>query len=379
MIFQTLCLKKIIAELPASLEIISWQARAGQIQSDPEGATLSIKIGINGLGRIGRCVLRAWKQNPVFEIGLINDLGDAKTLGHLLRYDSVHGPWPADVKADEQGLCIDGIKIPISKESDPGRIPWKQHGVDLVLECTGFFTNADKAKAHIEGGGAKKVIISAPAQGQDVTLVLGVNLNMYQPLAHHIISNASCTTYCLAPVARVLMESFGIVSGLMTTIHSYTNDQKLLDLAHRDLRRSRAAALSMIPTTTGAAKALSEVLPALKGKLDGYALRVPTPNVSLLDLTVRLEKPASVSSVNDAFLRAKHDPSYQGVLDTSDQPLVSCDYNGNLHSATIDLLSTQVSLDLVKVLAWYDNEMAYAHRLYQVAHFVATQGFGGLS
>jgi glyceraldehyde 3-phosphate dehydrogenase len=242
-----------------------------------------------------------------------------------------------------------------------------------VLECTGIFTDGAKARAHIEHGGAQKVLISAPAKGPDATLAVGINLETYDAARHHVISNASCTTNCLAPVAKVLLENFGIVHGMMTTIHSYTNDQRILDLPHKDLRRARAAALSMIPTTTGAAKALSEVIPALKGKLDGYAMRVPTPNVSVVDFTARLEKPFTVQAVNDAFRAATRDPRYMGVLAVNEEPLVSGDFNGDAHSATVDINSTQMVGDLVKVVAWYDNEMGYATRLYELAKFVSTQ------
>ncbi len=335
-----------------------------------------MKIGINGFGRIGRCVLRAWQKHPDLEIALINDPGDSEGLAHLLQYDSIHGRFPEEVSATQHELRVSNRSIPLTHEKDPAQIPWKQYGVHLVLECTGVFTEASKAKAHIDGGGAKKVLISAPAKGHDITLVLGVNHTNYVPNKHHILSNASCTTYCLAPVAKALMESFGIAYGMMTTIHSYTNDQRLLDLSHKDLRRSRAAALSMIPTTTGAAKALSEVLPSLAGKMDGYALRVPTPNVSLVDLTVRLERPASASQINEALTKASNNPSYMGVLAVSNKPLVSTDYNGDPHAATVDLLSTQTVGDLAKVLAWYDNEMGYATHLYEMAKFLLQKDAG---
>jgi glyceraldehyde 3-phosphate dehydrogenase len=339
---------------------------------------MAVRIGINGFGRIGRCVVRAWQRNTQgCEIVAINDITDPATLAHLLQYDSVHGRMPGHARAEEGALDVNGKRIAVFAEKDPAKLPWQKLGVDVVLECTGLFTEAAKARAHIDAGGAKKVLISAPAKSPDITLAVGINLEAYDPSRHHIISNASCTTNCLAPVAKVLLNNFGIANGMMTTIHSYTNDQRILDLPHKDLRRARAAALSMIPTTTGAAKALSEVLPALKGKLDGYAMRVPTPNVSVVDFTARLEKPATVQQINDAYRAAASDPSYRGVLGVTDEPLVSSDFNGDLHSATVDLRSTQVIGDLAKVLAWYDNEMAYATRLYELALFVAEKGLSG--
>jgi len=337
---------------------------------------MAVRIGINGFGRIGRCVLRAWqadKDRNGYEFAAINDLTDTATLAHLLKYDSVHGRYAGQVSVDGSALVVDGHSIKITAEKDPAKLHWKDWGVEIVLECTGLFTEGPKARVHIDAGGAKKVLISAPAKGPDCTLAIGINLETYNPSAHHVISNASCTTNCLAPVAKVLLESFGIVNGMMTTIHSYTNDQRILDLPHKDLRRARAGALSMIPTTTGAAKALSEVIPALKGKLDGFSMRVPTPNVSAVDLTVRLEKPATVEEVNNAFRAAAKDPRYLGVLAVSEEPLVSCDFNGNPHSATVDLQSTQVVGDMVKAVAWYDNEMGYATRLYELAKFVAAK------
>lgn len=335
---------------------------------------MAVRVGINGFGRIGRCVLRAWRRDPErdnYQFVAVNDLTDTPTLAHLLKYDSVHGRYPGEVTTEGNHIVADGQRLLVTAEKDIGKLDWKAHGVSIVLECTGIFTDASKARLHIEHGGAEKVLISAPAKGPDVTLAVGINLDAYDPRRHNIISNASCTTNCLAPVAKVLLENFGIVSGMMTTIHSYTNDQRILDLPHKDLRRARAAALSMIPTTTGAAKALSEVIPALKGKLDGYAMRVPTPNVSAVDFTARLEKPFTVQAVNDAYRAAAKDPRYMGVLAVSDEPTVSCDFNGDPHSATIDLGSTQLVGDMVKVLAWYDNEMGYATRLYELAKFVA--------
>ena len=334
------------------------------------------RIGINGYGRIGRSVLRAFHAAGYpsdVEIVAVNDLTDPKTLAYLTAHDSLHGHYPGAVTTDGNKLVVDGRPIVVTAEKAPAQIPWKAAGVQVVLECTGRFTEADQAKAHLAGG-AKKVLISAPAKGQDVTLALGINHALYDPAKHHVISNASCTTNCLAPVARALDEAFGIVSGMMTTVHSYTNDQSILDLPHKDLRRARAAAVSMIPTTTGAAKALSEVLPRLKGKLDGFAVRVPTPNVSMVDLTVRVEKAATKDQVNEVFRKAAVDPSYLGVLAVTDEPLVSVDFQGDAHSATVDLPSTMVLGDLVKVVAWYDNETGYATRLFELARLVGQKG-----
>jgi glyceraldehyde 3-phosphate dehydrogenase len=329
-----------------------------------------VRIGINGFGRIGRGFVRCLAATPeVFDLVLINDLTDVGTLAHLLRHDSVHGKYPGTVATKDGALVINGNTVKISAEKDPAAIKWRDAGVDLVIEATGRFVDKDGAGKHLAGG-AKKVLISAPAKQPDVTLCMGINLDMYKPAEHHVISNASCTTNCLAPVAKVLHETFGVVSGLMTTIHSYTNDQQILDLPHKDLRRARAAALSMIPTTTGAAKALKEVLPAMAGKLDGMAIRVPTPNVSLVDLTARLEKKATAQEVNDAF-RAAAAGALRGILAVSDEPLVSCDYNGDRHSSTVDAPLTTATGDLVKVMAWYDNEMGYSQRLLDLAKFVA--------
>jgi glyceraldehyde 3-phosphate dehydrogenase len=328
------------------------------------------RIGINGFGRIGRGFVRCLaEQRDTFDLVLINDLTDVATLGHLLKYDSLHGRYPGTVEVTGDGLVINGDEVKISATKDPTQIPWKDLGVDIVLECTGKFVDKEGAGKHLTGG-ARKVIISAPAKSPDVTLCMGINLDMYKPGEHHVISNASCTTNCLAPVAKVLHEKFGIVNGLMTTIHSYTNDQQILDLPQKDIRRARAAALSMIPTTTGAAKALKEVLPAMAGKLDGFAIRVPTPNVSVVDLTVRLEKPANTDAVNAAFREAAAGP-LKGILAITDEPLVSCDYNGDRHSATVDAALTKAIGDQVKVIAWYDNEMGYSQRLFDLARFVA--------
>jgi glyceraldehyde 3-phosphate dehydrogenase len=290
-----------------------------------------VRVGINGFGRIGRGFVRCLAEaKDSFDLILINDLTDVGTLGHLLRHDSLHGRYPGTVETKEGALVINGDTVKISAEKDPGAIKWKDLGVDIVIESTGRFVDKAGAGKHLSSG-AKKVLISAPAKDPDVTLCMGINLEAYKPAEHHIISNASCTTNCLAPIAKVLHETFGIVSGIMTTIHSYTNDQQILDLPHKDLRRARAAALSMIPTTTGAAKALKEVLPAMAGKLDGMAIRVPTPNVSLVDLTCRLEKAADAKTVNEAFRKAAAGP-LKGILAVSDEPLVSCDYNGDKHS-----------------------------------------------
>ncbi|HVV85672.1 MAG TPA: type I glyceraldehyde-3-phosphate dehydrogenase [Kofleriaceae bacterium] len=329
-----------------------------------------VRIGINGFGRIGRGFVRCLAEaRDAFDLVLVNDLTDTKTLAHLLRHDSVHGRFPGTVGIEGNDLLVAGDKVLITAHKDPAAIPWRDHGVEVVIESTGKFVDKEGCSKHLAGG-AKKVIISAPAKGPDVTLCCGINLEAYKPAEHHIISNASCTTNCLAPVAKVLHETFGIVSGLMTTIHSYTNDQQILDLPHKDLRRARAAALSMIPTTTGAAKALKEVLPAMAGKLDGQAIRVPTPNVSLVDLTARLEKKATAQEVNDAFRAAAAGP-LKGILAVSDEPLVSCDFNDDRHSSTVDSALTSVAGDLVKVLAWYDNEMGYSQRLFDLARFVA--------
>ncbi len=328
-----------------------------------------VRIGINGFGRIGRGFVRCLADaREAFDLVLINDLTDVKTLGFLLTHDSIHGRYPGTVEIDGNALIVNGDRVLVTAEKDPSAIPWKQHGVDIVIECTGKFVDKEGAGKHLAQ--AKKVLISAPAKGHDATLCCGINLETYDPAKHHLISNASCTTNCLAPVAKVLNDSFGVISGLMTTIHSYTNDQQILDLPHKDLRRARAAALSMIPTSTGAAKALKEVLPALAGKLDGMAIRVPTPNVSLVDLTVRVEKPATAQAVNDAMRAAAAGPM-KGILAVSDEPLVSCDYNGDRHSSTVDAALTTVIGDQIKVLSWYDNEMGYSQRLFDLARFVA--------
>lgn len=333
-----------------------------------------VKVGINGFGSIGRRFFRIAQKQDVFEIVAINDLTDAATIAHLLKYDSNYGIFDADVRAEGSNLVVNGREITVFAQRDPASIPWRTEGVDIVIESTGLFTDADKARAHIAGGGAKKVIISAPASHEDATIVLGVNEKTYDPSRHQIISNASCTTNCLAPVAKVLDEVFGIESGLMTTVHSYTNDQRLLDLPHPDLRRARAAAMNIIPTGTGAARALHLVLPQLKGKLNGMSLRVPTPVVSIVDLTVNTARTLTKDAVNAAFQEAAA-TSLQGILEYCDQPLVSSDFKGNPHSSIFDSRETMAMGDhMVKVLAWYDNEWGYANRLADVCRMVAEQG-----
>ncbi len=329
------------------------------------------KIGINGFGRIGRLVLKAalTKKDPELDFVAVNDLTDSKTLAHLFKYDSTFGIYPGEVTAKDDALVIDGKEIKVYSEKDPANLPWKDLGVKIAVESTGHFTEASKAAAHISAG-AQKVIITAPAKQEDITIVLGVNEEMYQPEKHHIISNASCTTNCLAPAAKVLIDNFGIQKGLMTTIHSYTNDQVTLDFPHKDLRRARAAAISMIPTTTGAAKAIGLVIPALKGKMDGLAIRVPTPNVSLVDLVVLTEKTTSKEEVNNAFRKAVAGP-LGAYLDYTELPLVSRDFNGNPKSSIVDGLSTVViDGNMVKVMAWYDNEWAYSCRVIDLAGYI---------
>src|SRR6059036_2519036 len=330
---------------------------------------MAIKVGINGFGRIGRNLYRAAMDDRDIEIVAVNDITDPKTLAHLLKYDSVLGNLKANVSHGEDNISVDGQTIKVFKERDPGKIDWPSFGVDVVVESTGLFTNAEDARKHLRGP-VKKVIISAPAKNEDITICLGVNDKAYDPAKHHVISNASCTTNCLAPVAKVLHETFGIERGLMTTIHSYTNDQKLLDLPHSDLRRARAAALSMIPTSTGAAKAIGLVLPELKGKLDGIAIRVPTPDVSLVDLTVRTAKPVSVEAANQAFKNAANGPM-KDVLQFVEEELVSADFLHNPHSSIVDGPLTNVIGDrLVKVFSWYDNEWGFSCRLRDVIKLV---------
>ncbi|GAM11068.1 glyceraldehyde-3-phosphate dehydrogenase [Geobacter sp. OR-1] len=321
-----------------------------------------MRIAINGFGRIGRMVFRAALKEKSIEVVAINDLTDAKTLAHLLKYDSVHGTFAAKVEVKDDAIVVNGKAIKIYKEKDPAALPWKKEKVDVVLESTGLFTDRAKAELHLKAG-AKKVVISAPATNEDITIVMGVNSDLYDPKKHNIISNASCTTNCLAPVAKVLHDSFGIEKGLVTTVHSYTNDQNILDLPHKDLRRARAAAMSMIPTKTGAAKAIALVMPDLKGKMDGMAIRVPTPNVSVVDLVVTLKKKTDADKVNAALKKAAKG-ALKGVLGFEEEELVSIDYNGNPLSSIVDAGSTKVIGDnMVKVLSWYDNECGFSQRV----------------
>jgi glyceraldehyde 3-phosphate dehydrogenase len=334
---------------------------------------MAVKVGINGFGRIGRNVFRAALKNPEIEIVAVNDLTDAKTLAHLLKYDSVHGTLDAEVSVNGNNIVVNGKEIIVKAERDPAKLGWGELGVEIVVESTGRFTNREDAAKHLEAG-AKKVIISAPAKNEDITIVMGVNHDKYDPANHHVISNASCTTNCLAPFAKVLHEKFGIKRGMMTTVHSYTNDQQILDLPHKDLRRARAAAESIIPTTTGAAKAVALVLPELKGKLNGMAMRVPTPNVSVVDLVAELEKEVTVEEVN-AALKAAAEGELKGILAYSEEPLVSRDYNGSTVSSTIDALSTMViEGSMVKVVSWYDNEAGYSNRVVDLAAYIASKG-----
>jgi glyceraldehyde 3-phosphate dehydrogenase len=331
---------------------------------------MATRIGINGFGRIGRCILRAGWKNPDLEFVGINDLTDAATLAHLLKYDSVHGTLNAKVKALDDAIVVGNKKIRVLSVRDPAELPWKKLGADIVFECTGLFRDKAKAEAHRKAG-AKKVIISAPAKGEDLTVVMGVNDDKYDPKKHHILSNASCTTNCLAPVAKVLNDTFGIEKGLMTTIHSYTNDQRILDLPHKDLRRARAAAVSMIPTTTGAAKAVGLVLPELQGKLDGMSIRVPTPNVSVVDLVAVLKKGTTVEKVNQALKKAASG-KMKGILFFCEEPLVSIDFNGNNHSSIVDAsLTTVMDGNMVKVISWYDNETGFSHRMLDLTFLIA--------
>ena len=332
-----------------------------------------VKVGINGFGRIGRNVFRAALNNKDLDIVAINDLTDVKTLAHLLKYDSTHGTLDATVEAGEGELIVNGKHVKVFAEKDPGALPWADLGVDIVVESTGIFTSKEKAEAHIKAG-AKKVIISAPAKNEDITIVMGVNEDKYDPANHHVISNASCTTNCLAPFAKVLHDKFGIVKGMMTTIHSYTNDQRVLDLPHKDLRRARAAAQNIIPTTTGAAKAVALVLPELKGKLNGMAFRVPTPNVSVTDLVAEVSREVTVEEVNAVLKEAAEGP-LKGILGYTEEPLVSRDFNGDSRSSIIDALSTMViGGNLVKVVSWYDNEWGYSCRVVDLVVYIANKG-----
>ena len=332
---------------------------------------MAIKVGINGFGRIGRLVFRVMENDPAVEVVAINDLGDAKTMAHLLKYDSVHGRFNKNVEVVDDGFTVDGRFVKMLGEREPGNLPWGELGVDLVVESTGFFTDATKAKAHLDAG-AKKVIISAPAKNEDITIVMGVNDELYDPEKHHIVSNASCTTNCLAPFAKVLRDEFGLKRGFMNTIHSYTNDQKILDLPHSDLRRARAAAVSIIPTSTGAAKAIGLVLPDLKGKLDGMSMRVPTPDGSVVDLVAELDRDVTVEEVNAAMKAAAEGPM-KGVFEYCTDPVVSIDIVGNPASSVFDSLQTMVmdgKSNFVKCVSWYDNETGYSTRVNDLAKFM---------
>lgn len=331
---------------------------------------MPVKVAINGFGRIGRNIFRASMKDPAIEVVAVNDITDARTLAHLLKYDSILGNLPNHISSTEDSIVVDNRKIRVFRIKELDKVDWPSTGAEIVIESSGVFNKGPEARKHIRGS-VKKVVISAPATDPDFTTVLGVNFQAYDPAKHHVVSNASCTTNCLAPVAKVLLETFGISSGIMTTIHSYTNDQRLLDLPHKDLRRARAAALSMIPTSTGAAKSLHLVIPELKGKLDGYALRVPTPDVSLVDLTVNTEKPATAETVNAAFRKAA-EGSLRGLLEYTEEELVSIDFRGNPHSAIVDANNTRVvGSNCVKVLAWYDNEWGYSSRCVDLVKMIA--------
>lgn len=339
-----------------------------------EETGMTLRIGINGFGSIGRRVLRIALNRPDVEVVAINDLTPPATSAHLLKYDSNYGILDAEVSATENSLIVNGKEIRVYSQKDPAQIPWKEHGVDIVMECTGRFRDKEQAEVHITSGGAKKVIISAPAKNEDITIVMGVNHDKYDPAKHHVISNASCTTNCLAPVVKVLHDKFGVVKGMMNTIHAYTNDQVILDFPHKDLRRARAAALSIIPTSTGAAKAVALVIPELKGKLTGFAMRVPTPVVSVVDFTAELATPTTAEEVNAALKAAAEGPM-KGVLAYEEAPLVSTDFKGNPHSSIVDAPSTLVlEGNLVKVVAWYDNEWGYSNRMVDLAAYIAAKG-----
>src|SRR2546425_7409636 len=337
---------------------------------------MTTRVGINGFGRIGRQSLKAIleRYGRELEVVAVNDLTDTKTNAHLLKYDSTYGRFPGEVEATADTLIVNGHNVKVISQRDPAQIPWRDLGVEIVIESTGLFTDAAKAGAHLQGG-AKKVIISAPAKGEDLTMVLGVNDTMYDPAKHNIISNASCTTNCLAPTVKVINDTFGIEKGLMNTIHSYTNDQRILDQVHKDLRRARTAGVNIIPTTTGAARALALVIPELKGRFDGISLRVPTVTVSVVDFVATLRKEASVEAINNAFKAAAAGP-LKGILAYTEEPLVSSDFRGDPHSSTIDGLSTMVAGgNLVKVIAWYDNEWGYSCRIADLTHFIAQKGW----
>lgn len=334
---------------------------------------MATKIGINGFGRIGRAVFRIAMAQPALEVVAINDLTDAGTLAHLLKYDSVHGRFDHSVEVTQGGLRVDGKEIRVLAERDPAQLPWGELGVEIVVESTGRFTKKEDAEKHLEAG-AKKVIISAPGKDEDLTVVMGVNDDQYDPDRHQVISNASCTTNCLAPVVKVLHQTFGVRRGLMTTVHSYTNDQQILDLPHKDLRRARAAGMSIIPTTTGAAKAVAKVLPELEGKLNGFSMRVPTPNVSVVDFVAELDRDVSMDEVNEAF-RKQAETELKGIMAFTDEPLVSKDFNGDAHSSIVDGLSTMVQDgNMVKVVAWYDNEWGFSNRMIDLINHIAKKG-----
>ena len=339
---------------------------------------MAVKVGINGFGRIGRQVFKAiyGAYGDEIEVVAVNDLGDVDTMAHLLKYDSTYGPFmggEVEIERTAEGISIDGDPLKVLAERDPAKLPWGDLGVELVIESTGFFTDADKAKAHLTGG-AKKVVISAPAKGEDITICMGVNEDKYDPAAHTIISNASCTTNCLAPVAKIVLENWGVVKGLVTTVHSYTGDQMLVDGPHKDLRRARAAALNIVPTTTGAAKAVALVLPELKGKFDGFSLRVPTPTVSIIDFVAQVERPASIEEINRVFKEAA-EGNLEGILGYTDEPLVSTDFKEDSRSSIVDGLSTMtIGDDLIKVISWYDNEWGYSCRVADLVAFMADRG-----
>lgn len=333
---------------------------------------MTVRIGINGFGRIGRQVFRAAYDYPEIEVVAVNDLTDSATLAHLLKYDSIHGIFAGDVKSEGENLVVDGKELKVLSEKDPANLPWKDLNVDIVVESTGLFTSGEKAGLHLKAG-AKKVVISAPAKGEDLTVVLGVNHEQYNPAEHHIVSNASCTTNCLAPVAKAINDKYGIVKGLMTTVHAYTNDQKILDLPHKDLRRARAAAMSIIPTTTGAAKAVSLVIPELKGKLNGMAMRVPTPDVSVVDLVVELEKDATAEEINQT-LREFAANAPDKVMKISDEPLVSVDFTTSPYSSIVDAELTMVmDGNMAKIISWYDNEWGYSNRVVDLVRFMVSK------
>ncbi len=339
---------------------------------------MAYKVGINGFGRIGRQVFKAIDEggfDDLFEVVAVNDLTSPATLAHLLKYDSTYGQYDAEIDATERGIRVDGREVTVYAEKEPNKLPWRNESVDVVIESTGRFTTADDARGHVEAG-AKKVVISAPAKGEDLTIVLGVNDEVYDPEQHTIISNASCTTNCLAPVAKVILDQFGVRRGLMTTIHSYTSDQVLLDGPHKDLRRARSAALNVVPTTTGAARALSLVIPELKGKFDGFSLRVPTPTVSIVDFVVETERGGTVEEINQAFQDATASDAMQGILGYTDEPLVSSDFRQDSRSAIVDGLSTMVIQEnLIKVIAWYDNEWGYSCRVADLIALICERGF----